>query len=66
MMSVRHNLQVQDVFISTEHFISPQFAKLARDMKVPGGIVRSKSPEGGTSGSLGTADEEEKYPGGLC
>ncbi|PVD21201.1 hypothetical protein C0Q70_19370 [Pomacea canaliculata] len=47
-------------------YMDNAFAKLARDMKVPGGIVRSKSPEGGTSGSLGTADEEEKYPGGLC
>ena len=51
-----------------------QFAKLARDMKVPiavGNGSGSKSPAGGTttgqpSAEGGEEEDEDEFPGGLC
>lgn len=46
---------------------SAQFAKLARDMKIPGsGSIRSKSPGDATNNSSGPAEDDNDFPGGLC
>ena len=54
----------------SQSIFCPQFAKLARDMKVPvglGGGSGSKSSMAGANSSSGPAeDEEDEYPGGLC
>ena len=54
----------------SEDLFCSQFAKLARDMKVPvglGGGSGSKASMGGANSSSGPAeDEEDEYPGGLC
>ena len=45
-----------------------QFAKLARDMRVPIGLGSGgKSPMGGANSSSGPAeDDEDEFPSGLC
>ncbi|KAK7475016.1 hypothetical protein BaRGS_00033763 [Batillaria attramentaria] len=48
-------------------YMDNAFAKLARDMKVPGSVGGGKSPGGGANSSSGPADDDEdEYPGGLC
>lgn len=48
---------------------SPQYAKLAISLRVPGGGGKKKkaaAPQGGASGAPAAAEEEDDYEGGLC